>query len=263
MKYKVDRSKSSLILSSPLLEAVIIERPNRYVAEVATISDGVVYRAYVPVSGRIGGLTLDGLPCLLSGPHVNRSTEYTVEAIGSCYSQDDIDFQWIGINQTASNSYVESFLKAGLLSKLAGDLDVRTLKREQKLGAKRIDLTLGIAEPADLWIEVKTPLISLATEIDSDVPIKTDYSSAPPSSRMPEQFEELAKLRRLGRRVVLLGVFGYNGWGYSNYADRFKANLNLDGLVDSGLELGFEFAQIELEYTPERIKLTRYTKLFK
>lgn len=262
MNFTLNKNSLSLELKTPLIEAIIIERPNRYVAEVATLNDGVVYRAYVPVSGRIGGLTLDGLPCLLSGPYSDRSTDFTVEAIGSHYDKTDLEFQWIGVNQTASNSYVETFIRGGLLPKISAGLPLSTVKREQSLGSKRIDLTLGSSDPADLWIEIKTPLISLATELDSDLPIKRDYSASPPSSRMPEQFEELAKLRKQGRRVMFLGVFGYNGMGYSNYKDRFKANLNLDGLVDKGVELGFEFSQVELKHTPQRVELARFTSLF-
>lgn len=262
MNFTLNKNNLSLELKTPLIEAIIIERPNRYVAEIATLHDGVVYKAYVPVSGRIGGLTLDGLPCLLSGPYSDRSTDFTVEAVGSHYDKTDLEFQWIGINQTASNSYVETFIRGGLLPKISGNLPLSTVKREQKLGSKRIDLTLGSSDPADLWIEIKTPLISLSTELDSKIPVKSDYSTKPPSSRMPEQFEELAKLRKRGKRVMFLGVFGYNGMGYSNYKERFKVNLNLDGLIDKGLELGFEFAQVELKHTAKKIELTRFTKLF-
>ena len=69
-----------LTFAHPLTEARIINRPNRYVAYAEL--NGEEVRCHTPVGGRIGGLTLDGLPCLLSGPYEGRATDYTVEAIG-------------------------------------------------------------------------------------------------------------------------------------------------------------------------------------
>ena len=64
--FKLVPQSKKLVFDEPLTEAHLIERPNRYVAEVALLRDGTVQRAHVPVGGRIGGLTLDGLPCLIS-----------------------------------------------------------------------------------------------------------------------------------------------------------------------------------------------------
>ncbi len=262
LSFKVDEKARSLVLNERLIEAQLIERPNRYVAEVALFSDGTVQRAHVPVGGRIGGLTLDGLPCLISGPYEGRSTDYTVEAIGSHFDKDDFDFQWIGINQTASNRYVAAFLKAGVLPKLTRDLPPRSLKSERELGAKRIDFSMGMGDPTELWIEVKTPLIELSTEFDSKLPVKTDFAPGAPSARMPEQFEALAEELKRGSRVVFLGVYGYSTMGKVSSRDRYRANLNLDGLVDRGLELGMDFAELELIVTPESITVGAYRELF-
>lgn len=260
--FKLVPQSKKLVFDEPLTEALLIERPNRYVAEVALFRDGTVQRAHVPVGGRIGGLTLDGLPCLISGPYPGRSTDYTVEAVGSHFDRDDIDFQWIGINQTASNRYVGSLLKAGLLPKLASDRLLGSLKPEQKLGGKRIDFAAGKGDPKELWIEVKTPLIELNTELDSDLPIRTDFADGGPSNRMPEQFEELAKISKAGGRVVFLGAFGYSTLATVSSRERYLKNLNLDGLVDRGVELGMEFAELELEVDRSGLKLRAYRSLF-
>lgn len=263
LDFTLDQKGSTLRFPEPLIEAQLIERPNRYVAETALFADGTVQRAHVPVGGRIGGLTLDGLPCLLSGPYEGRSTDYTVEAIGSHFDRSDLDFQWIGINQTASNRYVGSLLKAGLLPKLTDGFRLSTLKPEQKLGGKRIDFSLGGSEPAEqLWIEVKTPLIELNTELDGSLPIKTDFAEGAPSGRMPEQFEELAKIVEAGGRVIFLGVFGYSTLATVNTSERYRNNLNLDGLVDRGLKLGMEFAELEFAVESSGLKLRAHRKLF-
>lgn len=250
-----------LELKAPLMEATILSRPNRYVAELQ-LPSGDQVRGHVPVGGRIGGLTLDGLPVLISGPYVGRATDYTVEAIGSHYDRDHRDFQWIGINQTASNRYVGSLLKAGLLPKLASDGLLDSLKAEQKLGGKRIDFAAGKGDPQELWVEVKTPLIELNTELDSDLPIKTDFAQGGPSNRMPEQFEELAKIAEAGGRVVFLGVFGYSTLATVSSRERYLKNLNLDGLVDRGVELGMEFAELELAVDRTGVELRAYRTLF-
>jgi len=259
--FHLDGSSESLIYDSPLLEAQIIERPNRYVAQVAD-PDGTVHRCFVPVGGRIGGLTLDGLPCLLSGPYTKGATSHTVEAIGSHYDRDHGSFQWIGINQGASNRYAGSLLAADLLPELSRGIPRDTLRRERKLAGKRIDFSLGAGEPPELWIEVKTPLISVLAELDGGIPIKTDFGGGAPSQRMPEQFLELAKDRAKGSRVVFLGVFGYQGLSAVSREERFRENLNLDGLVDRGLELGMEFGELELTQSASGLKSWGYRKLF-
>lgn len=259
--FHLDGSSESLIYDDALLEAQIIERPNRYVAQVAD-PDGTVHRSFVPVGGRIGGLTLDGLPCLLSGPYAKGATSHTVEAIGSHYDRNHSDFQWVGINQGASNRYVGSLLAADLLPELSLGIPRDTLRRERKLAGKRIDFSLGAGEPPELWVEVKTPLISLLAELDDAIPIKTDFGPGAPSKRMPEQFLELAKDRARGSRVVFLGVFGYERRSGVSAEERYLANLNLDGLVDEGLKLGIEFGELELRQDAIGLVSRGYKKLF-
>jgi len=261
VSFSLDGPSKTLLFDSPLKEAQIIERPNRYVAQVA-MPDGTVHRSFVPVGGRIGGLTLDDLPCLLSGPYSKGATSHTVEAIGSHYDRSHPDFQWIGINQGASNRYVGALLAADLLPGLSQGIPRDTLRKERRLGGKRIDFSLGEGERPELWIEVKTPLIALAAPLDSAISVKTDFGPGVPSKRMPEQFVELAKDRAKGSRVVFLGVFGYESRLTVSREERYLANLNLDGLVDRGLELGVEFGELELEQSALGLKSRGYRRLF-
>lgn len=248
--------------SQELIGARILERPNRYVARVA-LADGAEARAHVPVGGRIGGLTVDGLPCLLSGPYVGRSTDYTVEAIGSHYDRSHADFQWIYINQTAANRHFNSLAVAGELDGIFGaSSNIAEPKREVKLEAKKIDFWLPAgSQRAPIWLELKTPLISLDTVLDPTIPIKI-FSSGAPSQRMPEQFEALAKRRPLGERVVFLGTFGYDHSSASSPETRFLANLNLDGLVNKGLGLGMEFWQLQWRMDETSLEVERLQRLF-
>ena len=259
---------NTLRFDVPLLTAKIISRPNRYVA-IIELPDGSSARAHVPVGGRIGGLTLDRLPCLISGPYAGRSKDYTVEAIGSHYTLDESNFQWIGINQTASNSYIRAFLKAELLSEItnstSGSDGSNELRPEAVLDGSRIDFFLPGMDESNLWIEVKTPLIKLSTSIDPLLPVQTDFGKGAPSNRMPDQMEKVCAEIRKGHRGVLLGAFGYNLDTISSSAtseDRYLANLNLDGWVDRGKLLGLEFWEVTFAINPESIELMTCQRLF-
>lgn len=255
---QLELARKKLIYKRELIQAQIVNRPNRYVA-IVRLKDGSVVKAHTPVGGRIGGLTIDGLSCLLSGPFENRATNYTVEAI-------EIGSQWIGINQTAANSYVKEFLSAGLLPKLAPQLksanEKSLLHSERRLGQSRIDFFIESTKAErDLWIEVKTPLIKLHTEIPKSIPIKTDYKSDSVGNRMPKQITDLFAALTAGSRVSLLGVFLYKNLLETSDELRLKDNLNLEGLLTTGKALGLESWQLTLAIDPEGIQLQDYGQL--
>lgn len=122
----------------PLREGVILARPNRFIMDVdfGTANEqgepsGIV-RCHCPAVSRIGGLDLAGRPCLVSDSrNPKRKMPLTVEAF-SLQQPDDPDKRWIGINQNASNRYVEHFLREGAFAAITGP--VRTVRREVLLG---------------------------------------------------------------------------------------------------------------------------------
>lgn len=262
---KLDLTRNKLIYKDPLTQAKIINRPNRYVA-IIELADGSIVRGHTPVGGRIGGLTLDGLPCLISGPYAGRSTEYTVQAVGLGETSDP-DFQWLGINQGGANAYMKEFLLAGLLPKLAPDITEANakefVKSEKKLGTSRIDFFIGSPNPItrELWIEVKTPLIKLHTKLPEGIPVKTDYSSDSVGARMPKQMNDLFSELPLGKRVVLLAAFIYENNLKTSDELKLKQNLNLDGLLTKGKLLGLESWQVTLKIDPEGVELRSYQRL--
>ncbi len=262
---KVDVAAKKIIYTKPLIKATIINRPNRYVAFVK-LTDGSIVRCHTPVGGRIGGMTIDNLPCLLSGPHEGRATDYTVEAIG-LGQESDPEFQWLGINQTAANSYIKEFLLAGLLPDFMEGLNAQTastlVKAEKKLGAARIDFYIespDVANP-DLWIEVKTPLIKLHTKLPAEIPLKTDYGTDNVGARMPKQMGELIKELNAGRRVILLAAFGYENTLKTSDELRMKDNLDLDSLLTTGRKVGLESWQLTFEIDAQGVTLKGYEKL--
>ena len=89
----------------------------------------------------------------------------TVEKTLLAYAKpDDPDKRWIGINQNASNRYVEHFLREGAFAAITGP--VRTVRREVPLGDSRLDFLVN----DDLYLEVKTPLVQMQTDIPPYVP---------------------------------------------------------------------------------------------
>ena len=123
-----------------------------------------IVRCHCPAVSRIGGLDLAGRPCLVSDSrNPKRKMPLTVEAF-SLQQPDDPDKRWIGINQNASNRYVEHFLREGAFATITGP--VRTVRREVPLGDSRLDFLAN----DDLYLEVKTPLVQMQTDIPPYVP---------------------------------------------------------------------------------------------
>ena len=117
----------------PLREGAILARPNRFIMDVdfGTSDEGSapsgIVRCHCPAVSRIGGLDLAGRPCLVSDSRIpKRKMPLTVEAF-SLQQPDDPDKRWIGINQNASNRYVEHFLREGAFAAITGL--VRTVRR--------------------------------------------------------------------------------------------------------------------------------------
>ena len=72
-----------------------------------------IVRCHCPAVSRIGGLGASGAPVpRVRLPQLKRKMPLTVEAY-SLQQPDDPDKHWIGINQNASNRYVEHFLREG------------------------------------------------------------------------------------------------------------------------------------------------------
>lgn len=261
----LDLDRQKLLYQQKLTKAKIVNRPNRYVA-IIELADGSIVRGHTPVGGRIGGLTLDGLPCLISGPFEGRATSYTVQAIG-LGDETNPEFQWIGINQAASNAYMKEFLLAGLLPKLTPGITIDNasnfVKSERKLGSSRIDFFIdspAINNP-ELWIEVKTPLIKLHTKIPSTIPVKTNYNSDSVGARMPKQMNDLFQELLAGKRVALVASFIYENTLQTSDELRLRDNLDLDGIVTQGKKLGLESWQVNFKIDSEGVQLQSYQQL--
>lgn len=171
------------IFDQPLQEATIIERPNRFIVIIEL--NGERHRCHCPVSGRIGGFTVAGLKCLVSGPYANRGTSYTMEAL-ALEPKTSPTFQWIGTNQTRCNAIVEHFLKTGALDGAFPEANEQTVRREKNLDSSRIDFLVD----DKTFIEVKMPLLKIHAKADEAIPLKT-FKPGNPSERLPKQMKAM------------------------------------------------------------------------
>lgn len=193
-----------LVFSEPLKQAQIIGRPNRFI--VLADLDGEDIDCHCAVPGTIGGVVLDGLPCLVSGPYdqAKRATPYSIEAL-SFYLPEDPLAQWIGINQTGANSYVEAALRAGWLDPIVKPTEIR---REKTLGSSRIDFLVN----NDTFIEVKMPVDNLQLDPPAELPKRWPMASKG-MDRAGRQVTDLTAALQAGQRAVILTLFCYDNDG--------------------------------------------------
>lgn len=232
--------------ASKLIEAVAINRPNRFILEVEI--DGIPARCHCPVSGRIGGLTLDTLPVLLSGPYGGRGTEYTVEAVGLEHDQSSPTFQWIGVNQTGCNRVVEKLLKDGSLISAFPVGSASEVRREKKLDTSRIDFLVR----EKTFIEVKMPLLSIHAHRDADIP-KKDFGPGNPSERLPKQLKAMTDAIATGYRGAMLVCFEYQNNLETSPEEQLHENIFPDDDLKAAKAAGLEQWVCELEFTRQDI----------
>lgn len=233
--------------SEPLREGVILARPNRFIMDV-DFGDGVPARCHCPAVSRIGGLDLAGRPCLVSDSrNPKRKMPLTVEAF-SLQQPDAAEKQWIGINQNASNRYVEHFLREGALEAVTGP--VTEVRREVPLGASRLDFLVNDS----LYVEVKTPLVQIQTAVPPYVPRLPEAPFNSTERALRHLRELAASLERNERAVVLYCLY------YENDGFRFYHGTTYDEVlatVDEVRAAGVELWQADFRIDAEGVALER------
>ena len=243
----------------PLREGVILARPNRFIMDVrfagggaAGFADGEVVRCHCPVVSRIGGLDLAGRPCLVSDSgNPKRKLPFTVEAF-SLDRPEDVAKHWIGINQNASNRYVEHFLRTGAFNKLLGP--VAEVRREVALGDSKLDFLVNDA----VYLEVKTPMVQIQTEIPAYV---SRLPEAPFSSteRAMRHLRQLAASLQDHQRAIILYCLYYDNFGF-----RFYHGTTYDEVrstVRACERAGVELVQANFSISPAGVRLKEFFPL--
>lgn len=227
----MNQAAEPLEFAEPLREGVVLARPNRFIMDVV-FSDGDVQRCHCPVVSRIGRLDTAGRPCLVSDSHnPKRKLPLTVEAL-SLDEPNAACKQWIGINQNASNRYVEHFMRVDAFPSMMKA--PQTLQREVRLGDSRIDFLVN----DNLYLEVKTPLVQLQLELPPNVGVlpEAPFSS---TERAMRHMQELANSLEEHERAIILYCFYYPNPGFRFFHgttyDEVRATVRR--CFDRGVEL--------------------------
>ncbi len=244
-------SELFLPFPEPLREGVILARPNRFIMDV-DFGDGEPVRCHCPAVSRIGGLDLTGRPCLVSDSHnPKRKMPLTVEAYSLARPGDEPK-AWIGINQNASNRYVEHFLREGAFEAITGP--VATVRREVPLGNSRLDFLVN----DDLYLEVKTPLVQMQTAIPAYVPRlpEVPFNS---TERALRHLRELAASLETHERAAILYCLYYDNFGFRFYHGTTYEEVL--ATVDACRAAGVELWQADFEVTSQGVALKRCYEL--
>lgn len=240
-----------LAFPEPLREGVVLARPNRFIMDV-DFGDGDPVRCHCPAVSRIGGLDLAGRPCLVSDSgNPKRKMPLTAEAF-SLQQLGEGDKRWVGINQNASNRYVEHFLEAGAFDEVLGP--VTQVCREVPLGGSRLDFLVN----DEVYLEVKTPLVQLQTEVPDYVP-RLPEAPFNSTERAMRHLRELASSLADHERAVILYCLYYDNFGFRYYHGTTYQEVL--ATVDQCRAAGVELWQADFEVTPQGVALKRCYQL--
>ncbi len=128
----------------PLVEGVFLRRYKRFFADVEI--DGEPITAHIANTGSMRACTAPRAPVRLSkSDNPKRKLAWSVEQI-------QVGGHWIVVNTARPNAVVAEGIAAGKVVELAG---YPSLKREQRLGASRVDILLEDGDRR-AWVEVKS-----------------------------------------------------------------------------------------------------------
>jgi sugar fermentation stimulation protein A len=233
-----------------LEEGLIKSRPNRFIMEVEV--GGTLCRCHCPVTGRIGSIRFDNIPCLLSRGTEGRKTPFTVEAI-SLDPPDNRKKRWVGINQGRVNDYIAFFLRENAFIKVFPS--VETLDREVRLGNSRIDFLVNGRD----YLEVKTPLEDLPCEGHPNYKGRSNTPVHP--DRLIKHFADTGDAIRDGSRSLFLLCFMYDAPPFKKSPTSASNSQRIAAAARQAQAKGVENWQANFAIDEEGVSLTDNFKL--
>ncbi|MCT8997165.1 DNA/RNA nuclease SfsA [Chelativorans intermedius] len=175
--------------SSPLIEARLVRRYKRFLADV-TLADGTGLTVAVPNTGSMLGLTTPGARVLLSrSDNPKRKYAHSLEIV-------EADGTLVGINTGLPNRLAAEAMRAGLIGDLGSYPVVRP---EQRYGERsRIDFLLEHPDRPPAYVEVKNVHYMRQKGV-AEFPDTV-------TARGARHLDELAAMRAAGARAVMVYV---------------------------------------------------------
>jgi sugar fermentation stimulation protein A len=226
------------LLSIPIdwdLEAIFLQRPNRFLAHIEIDGYDGYHEAHVHDPGRLKEILIPGNKVLVrKAKNTSRKTSWDLIA-GS------VGKYWVLINSSFHRRISENLLSRDDINPFGPSV---SLKPEVKVGNSRLDFLMKDESGKDLYIEVKGCSLTSAG--------KALFPDAP-TTRGNRHLKELIELRRNGNRAgVLILVLGPR-------AECFSPNFETDPVfsdtfidaVRAGVEIHpiqFKLREHEMEY---------------
>jgi sugar fermentation stimulation protein A len=173
--------------SQPLIEATILKRYKRFLADIDL--GGKTITAHVPNTGSMQSCWEPNWKCAISlSNNPDRKLPYTLELIHNGES-------WIGVNTGNANKLAKIWLTENLLPELIG---YTVVVPEKKIGLSRVDFYLeGHPTLPPCYVEVK------------NVTLKLDGIAQFPDSvteRGQKHLRELMEIKKSGLRAAMLYI---------------------------------------------------------
>jgi sugar fermentation stimulation protein A len=180
-----------MLFTSPLLPGILVQRINRFMADV-TLDSGTTVTAAVPNTGSMMGLKAPGSRVWLSvSDRVTRKYPHTWELVETDLGAGPVI---VGINTNHPNKIVAEAIEAGDVQALSG---YASLKREQKYGKNsRIDILLEDAKKAACYVEIKNVHLSRTTG-------RAEFPDSV-TERGVKHLQEMSDMVASGKRAVMV-----------------------------------------------------------
>ena len=238
-----------IYFSEPLVEGVVRLRKNPFTMTVELGNE--IMECHCPTTWHIGNLEVAGRPCLLSrNDGAGSKTLFTVEAV-SLDEPGAKEKKWIGINQTATNRYMEYYLEQGGFSEMVNWTNM--VRRERLSKKANLDFIVG-----NTTIAIKAPLVVLGIDVPEAMRTKKGRPFLP-TERFIKRITALRK-NSSSKRIVLVLVYLYDRPEVrtSDYNEYYDAVMPVLELIKT-LEL--EVWQANFIVTKEFVYLDRYKPL--
>jgi sugar fermentation stimulation protein A len=225
-----------LVWQTPLIEAILLKRYKRFLADVAIA--GEVTTVHVPNTGSMFSCWEPNWKCAVSrSDNPERKLPLTLELIFNGET-------WIGVNTGNANRLVKLWLQQDLLPELRG---YTQLKPEFKVGESRVDFFLdGHPTLPACYIEVKN--VTLKASGIAQFPDAV-------SERGQKHLKELMRIKSRGERAVMLYVVQRED------VDRFSPAAHIDPeyarLLREAHSAGVELLVYQCQLGPLGISLAR------